>query len=120
LVLAGAKQKFIYDAPRAGLLDAAASFASFAQSRGVQSKIGQRATVEARLRGEHDRISPLPGPGVFATGDSVAVPAILPDGSVAPESISAIIDATPIEEPELPAADAHALTGTPSHPEDRA
>jgi len=54
---------------------------------------------------------PLPGPGVFATGNSVAVPAILPDGSVAPESISAIIDATPVEEPELPASDAHALTG---------
>ena len=73
---------------------------AYAQSRGAQSKIGQRATVEARLRGDHDRISPLPGPGVFATGNSVAVPAILPDGSVAPESISAIIDATPIEEAE--------------------
>jgi NADH-quinone oxidoreductase subunit J len=35
---------------------------------------------------------------VFATGNSVAVPALLPDGSIAPESISAIIDATPIEE----------------------
>jgi NADH-quinone oxidoreductase subunit J len=54
---------------------------------------------------------------VFATGNSVAVPAILPDGSVAPESISAIIDATPIEESEKPAADAHALTGGP-YPED--
>jgi NADH-quinone oxidoreductase subunit J len=52
----------------------------------------------------------------------VAVPAILPDGSVAPESISAIIDATPIEERAAPEADAHALTGprreTP-YPEDR-
>jgi NADH-quinone oxidoreductase subunit J len=70
------------------------------------------------LRGEHDRISPLPGPGVFATGNSVAVPAILPDGSVAPESISAIIDATPVEESAAPEADAHALTGP--HREDEA
>ena len=42
---------------------------------------------EARLRGEHARISPLPGPGVFATANSVAVPALLPDGSIAPESL---------------------------------
>ncbi|MGH3979645.1 MAG: NADH-quinone oxidoreductase subunit J [Pseudonocardiaceae bacterium] len=52
----------------------------------------QRAMVEARIRG--DRPSPLPGPGVFATGNSVATPALLPDGSVAPESLSDIIEAT--------------------------
>jgi NADH-quinone oxidoreductase subunit J len=86
---------------------------AFAQTR-AHAKRGQRETVEARLRGEHDRISPLPGPGVFATGNSVAVPALLPDGSIAPESISAIIDATPVEEAETRSLDAHALTGTPS------
>ena len=42
--------------------------------------------------------APLPGPGVFATGDSIGTPALLPDGSIARESISAIIDATPIED----------------------
>jgi hypothetical protein len=41
----------------------------------------------------------------------VAVPALLPDGSIAPESISAIIDATPVEEHPTTAVDAHALTG---------
>ena len=96
------KYLFAFELTSALLITAAlgAMVLAYAQSRGAQSKIGQRATVEARLRGEHDRISPLPGPGVFATGNSVAVPAILPDGSVAPESISAIIDATPIEEAE--------------------
>ena len=79
-----------------------------------QLKPGQRATVEARLRGEHDRISPLPGPGVFATGNSVAVPALLPDGSIAPESISAIIDAAPSEPVDEHPVDPHALT---AHPE---
>ena len=115
------KYLFAFELTSALLITAAlgAMVLAYAQSRGNLSKIGQRATVEARLRGEHDRISPLPGPGVFATGDSVAVPAILPDGSVAPESISAIIDATPIEETPPPEADAHALTGPP-HPEDRA
>ena len=112
------KYLFAFELTSALLITAAlgAMVLAYAQSRGAQSKIGQRATVQARLRGEHDRVSPLPGPGVFATGNSVAVPAILPDGSVALESISAIIDATPIEEAEKPVADAHALTGGP-HPE---
>jgi NADH-quinone oxidoreductase subunit J len=85
----------------------------------AHAKRGQRATVEARLRGEHDRISPLPGPGVYATANSVAAPALLPDGSVAPESISAIIDATPVDAvPDVP-ADAHALTGSDGADPDR-
>jgi NADH-quinone oxidoreductase subunit J len=33
---------------------------------------------------------------VFATGDSIATPALLPDGSTAPDSIS------PLVEPSLP------------------
>jgi NADH-quinone oxidoreductase subunit J len=112
---------FAFELTSALLITAAlgAMVLAYSQSRGNQSKIGQRATVEARLRGEHDRISPLPGPGIFATGNSVAVPAILPDGSVAPESISAIIDATPVEESAAPEADAHALTGPRRETEDR-
>ncbi len=104
---------FAFELTSALLITAAlgAMVLAYAQSRG-HAKRGQRATVEARLRGEHDRISPLPGPGVYATGNSVAVPAVLPDGSIAPESISAIIDATPVRPVEdEPAPDAHALTG---------
>jgi NADH-quinone oxidoreductase subunit J len=81
-----------------------------------QVKPGQRATVEARLRGEHDRISPLPGPGVYATGNSVAVPAVLPDGSVAPESIPAIIDPHPAEVVDEHPVDPHALTAGRAEP----
>ena len=78
----------------------------------------QRETADARFRGEHDRPSPLPGPGVYATANSVAVPALLPDGSIAPESVSAIIEATASRELEtdvksvagaVPGPDAHAL-----------
>lgn len=104
---------FAFELTSALLITAAlgAMVLGHAQSRS-HAKRGQRATVEARLRGEHDRISPLPGPGVYATGNSVAVPAVLPDGSIAPESISAIIDATPVREIEdEPRPDAHALTG---------
>jgi NADH-quinone oxidoreductase subunit J len=57
-----------------------------------RSRPTQREMVEARIRGQRARPSPLPGPGVFATANSVATPALLPDGSVAPESMSEIIE----------------------------
>jgi len=84
---------------------------AFAQSGASLTRRGQRATVQARLRGEHDQISPRPGPGVFATGNSVAVPALLPDGTVAATSLSKIIDATPV--PELGRPGGSALVTRP-------
>ena len=104
---------FPFELTSALLITAAlgAMLLAFSQRRHA-AKRGQRATVEARLRGEHDRVSPLPGPGVFATANSVATPALLPDGSIAPGSLSEIIESVPArEEPALPAPDAHALTG---------
>ncbi|HWD05404.1 MAG TPA: NADH-quinone oxidoreductase subunit J [Amycolatopsis sp.] len=83
-------------------------------------KLPQRELVKLRFRGQHDRPSPLPGPGVFATANSVAVPALLPDGSIAEESLSAIIESTSavelMRERNLIAdvgakPDAHALVG---------
>jgi NADH-quinone oxidoreductase subunit J len=95
---------------------------------GKGAKRTQREMMVARFRGEHDRPSPLPGPGVFATADSVATPALLPDGSIAPESLSEIIESTPVAEFERDlnevadteaAPDAHALTGSDEHEEVR-
>jgi NADH-quinone oxidoreductase subunit J len=102
---------FAFELTSALLITAALGAMVFTHSQSAaHAKRGQRATVEARLRGEHDRISPLPGPGVYATANSVATPALLPDGSIAPESLSAIIDAAPVEPvPDVP-ADPHALT----------
>ncbi|HEY3896329.1 MAG TPA: NADH-quinone oxidoreductase subunit J [Pseudonocardiaceae bacterium] len=60
--------------------------------RTKEGRLTQRERVEARIRGR--RPSPLPGPGVFATVNSVATPALLPDGSVAPESRSDLIEST--------------------------
>jgi len=60
--------------------------------RGKEGRMTQRQRVEARILG--DRPSPLPGPGVFATANSVATPALLPDGSVAQESMSDLISST--------------------------
>ena len=56
--------------------------------------ITQRERVTERLQGPLAKFGSRSGPGVFATGDSVATPALLPDGSVAPESLSRIIEAT--------------------------
>ncbi|MGH3934249.1 MAG: NADH-quinone oxidoreductase subunit J [Pseudonocardiaceae bacterium] len=60
--------------------------------RGKEGRLTQRERVEARIRGA--RPSPLPGPGVFATTNSVATPALLPDGSAAPESLSDLLEST--------------------------
>ncbi|HEX2804536.1 MAG TPA: hypothetical protein VHN80_00005, partial [Kineosporiaceae bacterium] len=37
-------------------------------------------------------MSPLPGPGVFATSASNATPALLPDGTIAPGSVSELVE----------------------------
>jgi len=50
----------------------------------------QRQRVNERMRS--DRMSPLPGPGVFATSSSNATPALLPDGSIAPGSLSTLVE----------------------------
>jgi NADH-quinone oxidoreductase subunit J len=106
---------FSFELTSALLITAAlgAMLLAFSQSRNA-AKRNQRETVIARLRGEHARISPLPGPGVFATANSVATPALLPDGSVAPESLSEILETVPVTPTtELAPLDAHALTGSP-------
>jgi len=63
--------------------------------RAPGEKRSQRQRVAERMRS--DRMSPLPGPGVFATSSSNATPALLPDGSIAPGSVSRLVQ---IEESE--------------------
>ena len=87
------------------------------QTRGRRT---QKELVEARFRGEHDRPSPLPGPGVFATSTSVATPALLPDGSIAPESLSKLIESAAAEsfdeERKAVAGSAHAADARALNP----
>ncbi|MGH3491713.1 MAG: NADH-quinone oxidoreductase subunit J [Sciscionella sp.] len=71
---------------------------AFSGRQGEGSKQTQRQQVFARFSGAGTRPSPLPGPGVFATADSVATPALLPDGSVAPESLSVLIESASADE----------------------
>ncbi|GAA0236398.1 NADH-quinone oxidoreductase subunit J [Saccharothrix mutabilis subsp. mutabilis] len=90
-------------------------------SKSKEAKKTQKELVEERFRG--DRVGSLPGPGVFATANSVATPALLPDGSVAKESLSELIETTAKERLEDDVAevsgtahqpDAHALKGDQS------
>ncbi|GAA4859392.1 NADH-quinone oxidoreductase subunit J [Saccharopolyspora cebuensis] len=64
--------------------------------KGRGPRISQRERANRRFRS--DRPSPQPGPGVYATANSVAVPALLPDGSVAPESLSRLLENLPVDE----------------------
>ncbi|WP_033436656.1 NADH-quinone oxidoreductase subunit J [Saccharothrix sp. NRRL B-16314] len=94
---------------------------AFTSRTGQDAKKTQRQLVEERFRG--NRPGSLPGPGVFATANSVATPALLPDGSVASESLSELIETTAKERLEDDVAevsgtghdpDAHALKGESS------
>jgi NADH-quinone oxidoreductase subunit J len=58
--------------------------------RAPGSRRNQRRRVQERMRSE--RMSPLPGPGVFARSSSNATPALLPDGSIAPGSVSELVE----------------------------
>jgi NADH-quinone oxidoreductase subunit J len=82
--------------------------------RHKEGRLTQRERVEARIRGT--RPSPLPGPGVFATTNSVATPALLPDGSVAPESLSDLLESTPRERLD---DDLRSIAGAGAEPDPR-
>ncbi|MDU0289501.1 NADH-quinone oxidoreductase subunit J [Saccharothrix longispora] len=84
-------------------------------SRSGTAKKTQRELVEERFRG--DRPGSLPGPGVFATANSVATPALLPDGSVAAESLSELIETTARERLDDDVAE---VSGTGHEPDARA
>ena len=57
-------------------------------------RVTQREQSQARFRsGSLAAAAGLPGPGVFALHNAVDVPALLPDGTPAPTSISATLKA---------------------------
>ena len=81
---------FAFELTSALLITAAlgAMVLAFAQTQ-AHAKRGQRATVEARLRGEQRPHLPAPRPRrLRATANSVAVPAVLPDGSIAARALA--------------------------------
>ncbi|NUT92340.1 MAG: NADH-quinone oxidoreductase subunit J [Saccharothrix sp.] len=112
---------FPFELTSALLITAAVGAMVLAFTSKTKEKKTQKELVEERFRG--DRVGSLPGPGVFATANSVATPALLPDGSVAKESLSELIETTAKERLDDDVAevtgtahqpDAHALKGDQS------
>jgi NADH-quinone oxidoreductase subunit J len=100
------KYVFAFEVTSALLITAAVGAMILAHiEKRKEDKISQPAMMRRRFApGSYP--GPKPGPGVFATSDSVATPARLPDGTPADRSISPIL---PVR--ELTAAEA-ALKGT--------
>ncbi|MEJ2854702.1 MULTISPECIES: NADH-quinone oxidoreductase subunit J [unclassified Saccharothrix] len=103
---------FPFELTSALLITAAVGAMVLAFTSRTKEKKTQKELVEERFRG--DRVGSLPGPGVFATANSVATPALLPDGSVAKESLSELIETTAKERLEDDVAE---VTGTAHQPD---
>jgi NADH-quinone oxidoreductase subunit J len=73
------------------------------------SRQSQKALSRARFLA--DRQGTLPGPGVFARANSVAVPAILPDGRVAEDSLATGLE--PQEPDQMPRPTGRGQLGSP-------
>jgi len=86
---------FAFELTSALLITAAlgAMILAFVGRDGKSSKKTQKELVEERFQ-DGTRVGSIPGPGVFATANSVATPALLPDGSVSEESLFEVIEAT--------------------------
>jgi NADH-quinone oxidoreductase subunit J len=103
------KYVFAFEVTSALLISAAVGAMILAHvERRRGDRIGQEAAMRERfLPGNYP--GPKPGPGVFATSNSVATPAKLPDGSPAQRSISPILPIRELTAAEK--ADKPTLTG---------
>ncbi len=82
---------WVFELTSALLITAAVGAMLLAHAQRTKPKLGQREHAEQRMKAYADRGAhpgSLPNSGVFATSNSIATPALLPDGSVAEESIS--------------------------------
>jgi len=79
----------------------------------IEREPGSRQSQKelSRARFLTDRPQTLPGPGVFARADSVAVPAILPDGRIAEDSLATGLD--PQEPDQMPRPTGREQLGSP-------
>ena len=76
------------------LITAAVGAMVLAHHERTVKRVTQREQSQARFRsGSLAAAAGLPGPGVFALHNAVDVPALLPDGSASPASVSATLKA---------------------------
>jgi NADH-quinone oxidoreductase subunit J len=83
--LVNTKFLFAFELTSALLIVAAVGAMVLAHIEREGPKRSQKAIARERIRS--GRPQPLPGPGVLSTGNSVATPALLPDGTVSRESV---------------------------------
>ncbi len=88
------KYVWAFEVVSALLITAALGAMVLAHSTSTKSRTAQRDQAIARFRGASlATAAGLPGSGVYARHNAVDVPALLPDGSPAPSSVSATLDA---------------------------
>jgi NADH-quinone oxidoreductase subunit J len=79
------KYLFAFELTSALLIVAAVGAMVLAHIERDGPKQSQKSLARERIRS--GRPQPLPGPGVLSTGNSIGTPALLPDGSIARESV---------------------------------
>jgi len=83
---------FAFELTAALLITAALGATVLTLKQSAEPKLSQRE--RARLRFAGGSPLSLPGPGVFAGHNSTATPALLPDGTPAPTSVSTVLEST--------------------------
>jgi NADH-quinone oxidoreductase subunit J len=87
---------FAFEVTSALLITAALGAMVLAHRERLESKLGQRELAMGRMRDYAESgkpLGPLPSPGVFARHNAVDTPALLPDGTAAPTSVSRVLAA---------------------------
>ncbi len=79
------KYLFAFELTSALLIVASIGAMVLAHVERDEPRLTQKETARERIRG--GRPQPLPGPGVLSSGNAIGTPALLPDGSIAIESI---------------------------------
>ncbi len=79
------KYLFAFELTSALLIVASIGAMVLAHVERDEPRLTQKETARERVRG--GRPQPLPGPGVLSSGNAIGTPALLPDGSIALESI---------------------------------
>jgi NADH-quinone oxidoreductase subunit J len=79
----------------------------------IEREPGSRRTQKelSKARFLTDRPQTLPGPGVYARGNSVGAPALLPDGGVTPDSFATGVEPQTID--QMPRPTGRAQLGSP-------
>ena len=86
---------FAFEVTSALLITAALGAMVLAHKERLVPRLTQKQLARERFSTGHP--FPLPGPGVFAEGDSIARGALLPDGTVAPSSLAPTLQERPVD-----------------------